>query len=90
MLYDVLLTGLVVFSVVLELAPETHKILTGSRPDGTAGNAQRTCNNWTSIGPGSSQVGYADRKGPGDDPNSWNSAHPTGGCSKEAFRKSGG
>jgi len=63
--------------VVLELAPETHEILTGSRPDGTAGNAQRTCNNWTSSGPGSSQVGYADRKGPGDDPNSWNSAHPT-------------
>jgi hypothetical protein len=75
-----------------EVSAETHEILTGSRPDGTAfpGNAQRTCNNWTSSGDGSAQVGYSDRKGPGDNPNSWNSAHPTSGCSEEAFQKSGG
>jgi hypothetical protein len=75
-----------------EVSSETHEILTGSRPDGAAfaGNAQRTCNNWTSSGAGSAQVGYSDRKGEGDNPNSWNSAHPTGGCSEEAFRKSGG
>jgi hypothetical protein len=74
-----------------EVSPETHEILTGSRPDGTAfpGNAQRTCNNWTSGDAGSAQVGYSDRKGQGDNPNSWNSAHPTFGCSDEAFRKSG-
>jgi len=74
-----------------EVSPETHEILTGSRPDGTAfpGNAQRTCNNWTSGDAGSAQVGYSDRKGQGDNPNSWNSAHPTFGCSEEAFRKSG-
>jgi len=73
-----------------EVGPETHEILTGSRPDGTAfpGNAQRTCNNWTSSGTGSAQIGYSDRKGQGDNPNSWNSAHPTGGCSEEAFSKS--
>jgi hypothetical protein len=75
-----------------EVSSEAHEILTGSRPDGTAfsNNAQRTCNNWTSSGAGSAQVGYSDRKGQGDGPNSWNSAHPTNGCSEEAFRKSGG
>jgi hypothetical protein len=76
-----------------EVTPEAHEILTGSRPDGTAfpGNAQRTCNNWTSSAAGSAQVGYSDRVGgKGDSPNSWNSAHPTSGCSEEAFRKSGG
>jgi hypothetical protein len=75
-----------------EVSPEAHEILTGSRPDGTAfpGNAQRTCSNWTSSGAGSAQVGYSDRKGPGDNPNSRNSAYPTSGCSEEAFRKSGG
>lgn len=75
-----------------EVSPEAHEILTGSRPDGTAfpGNAQRTCNNWTSSDAGSAQVGYSDRMGKGDSPNSWNSAHPTGGCSEEALRKSGG
>jgi hypothetical protein len=75
-----------------EVGPEAHEILTGSRPDGTAfpGNAQRTCTNWTSSGAGSAQVGYSDRKGEGDRSNSWNSAHPTSGCSEEAFHKSGG
>jgi hypothetical protein len=75
-----------------EVSPEAHEILTGSRQDGTAfpGNAQRTCNNWTSSGAGSAQVGYSDRMGEGNSPNSWNSAHPTSGCSEEAFRKSGG
>src|SRR5215468_11303364 len=75
-----------------EVSPEAHEILTGSRRDGTAfpNNAQRTCNNWTSSGAGSAQVGYADRKGRGDSPNSWNSAHPTIGCSEQTFRESGG
>jgi hypothetical protein len=75
-----------------EVSAEAHEILTGSRPDGTTfpGDAHRTCNNWTSSGAGSAQVGYSDRMGNGDNPNSWNSAHPTSGCSEEAFRKSGG
>jgi hypothetical protein len=81
-----------VTEVADEVSQEVHEILTGSRPDGTAfrGNAQRTCNNWTSSSAGSAQVGYSDRKGQGENPNSWNSAHPTSGCSEESFRKSGG
>jgi hypothetical protein len=69
-----------------------HEILTGSRPDGTAfaGNARRTCDNWTSSSTGSAMVGYFDRVGPGDNPNSWNSARATNGCSEEALRSSGG
>jgi hypothetical protein len=78
-----------VTEVADEVSPGFHEILTGSRPDGTAfPDAQRTCNNWTSNGAGSAQVGYSDRKGQGDNPNSWNSA--TSGCSEEAFRTSGG
>jgi hypothetical protein len=75
-----------------EVSPQIHEILTGSRPDGTAfpGNAQRTCNNWTSSAAGTAQIGYSDRNGQGDNPNSWNSAHPTSGCSEGDFRKSGG
>jgi hypothetical protein len=75
-----------------EVSPQMHEILTCSRPDGTAfpGNAQRTCNNWTSSGVGRAQVGYSDRSGQGENANSWNSAHPTNGCSEEALRSSGG
>ena len=75
-----------------QVNPEQHEILTGSRPDGTAftENAQRTCGNWTSSGSGSAQVGYFDRSGPGENPNSWNSARVTNGCSEEAFHSSGG
>jgi hypothetical protein len=81
-----------VTEVADEISPQMHEILTGSRPDGTAftGNAKRTCGNWTSSGAGSAQVGYSDRAGQGERPNSWNSAHATDGCSEEAFAKSGG
>src|SRR5262249_21003388 len=81
-----------VTEVTDEVSPQMHEILTGSLPNGTAfpGNAQRTCNNWTSSGAGSAQVGYSDRSGQGEDASSWNSAHPTSGCSEEAFRTSGG
>jgi hypothetical protein len=63
---------------------ELHEILTGSRPDGTAfpGGAHRACDNWTSSGTGSAQVGAS--------PNSWNSARATNGCSEDAFHSSGG
>jgi hypothetical protein len=75
-----------------QVNPELHEILTGSRPDGTAfaGDAKCTCGNWTSSGAGSAQVGYFDRAGPGENPNSWNSARATNGCSEEALHISGG
>jgi hypothetical protein len=75
-----------------EADAEQHEILTGSRPDGTAfpAGTKRTCGNWTSSSTGSAQVGYFDRSGPGENPNSWNSARPTNGCSEEAFHMSGG
>ena len=75
-----------------EVDTQQHEILTGSRPDGTAfpAGANRTCGNWTSSSTGSAQVGYFDRAGEGENPNSWNSAHGTSGCSEEAFHSSGG
>jgi hypothetical protein len=71
---------------------EQHEILTGSRPDGTAfpASEHRACGNWTSSSTGSAQVGYFDRTGQGENPNSWNSARGTSGCSEEAFHSSGG
>jgi hypothetical protein len=73
-------------------APNTHDILTGSQADGTAfhGEADRTCGNWTSNGVGSAQVGHHDRTGGGADPTSWNSAHPSRGCSQANLQASGG
>jgi hypothetical protein len=81
-----------VTEVADEIDPKLHAILTGSRPDGTAfpGGAHHACGSWTSSGAGSAQVGYFDRAGPGENPNSWNSAHATNGCSEEAFHSSGG
>jgi hypothetical protein len=75
-----------------EVSADQHEILTGSRPDGTAfpaGN-DRTCGNWTSSSAGAAQVGYSDRAGEGESPDSWNSSHATKGCSAEALRGSGG
>jgi len=72
--------------------PNRHDILTGSQLDGTAfpGTEDHTCQNWTSSGEGSAQVGHHDRDGGGDNPTSWNSAHGSQGCSQEALRGSGG
>jgi hypothetical protein len=69
----------------------SHAILTGSRSDGTAfaADVDRTCNNWTSSGEGSAQVGYFDRAGEGDNVNSWNSARGTSGCGEEALHAAG-
>jgi hypothetical protein len=71
---------------------DRHEILTGSHPDGTAfeAGADRTCSNWTSSRTGSAEVGYFDRADQGDNPNSWNSARGTSGCSEDAFHGSGG
>jgi hypothetical protein len=72
--------------------PNVHDILTGSQVDGTAfgGEADRTCQNWTSNSEGSGQVGHHDRQGGGADPTSWNSAHPSRGCSQTNLQGTGG
>ena len=72
--------------------PNVHDILTGSQADGTAftGEPDRTCANWTSNGEGSAQVGHHDRQGGGADPTSWNSAHPSRGCSQANLQGTGG
>ena len=70
--------------------PNQHDILTGSKPDGTAYNdaADHTCNNWTSSTTGTAQLGHFDRTGGGNA--SWNSAHPSRGCSQENLISTGG
>ena len=78
--------------------PNRHDILTGSRPDGTAfAGTQRfpdmTCGNWTkNTAEGSAMTGHHDRAGPTKDPwgVSWNSAHPTIGCTQALIAKTGG
>jgi hypothetical protein len=69
--------------------PNTHDILTGSQPDGRAYTdaADHTCKNWTSNGEGTAQLGHFDRNGGGV---SWNSAHPSRGCSQENLVATGG
>ena len=71
--------------------PNRHDILTGSNPDGTA-MAGMTCNDWTSNGEGSAMVGHHDRMGLNDSApaKSWNSSHPSKGCSQEALQSTGG
>ena len=74
--------------------PNHHDILTGSSPDGRAvtGKGDTTCNNWTSSGEGSAIVGHFDRIGfpPPESARSWNSSHPTKGCSVPALQSTGG
>jgi hypothetical protein len=71
--------------------PNEHDILTGSMADGTAyfpDDEDHTCSNWTSNAEGSAQVGHHDRHGGGN--TSWNSAHPSRGCSPDGLRSTGG
>lgn len=75
--------------------PNTHDVLTGSQPDGTAfsGSEDTTCRNWTYGGPdGSAMVGHHDRLGLRDDApsRSWNTAHPSRGCTPDGLRSTGG
>ena len=77
--------------------PIKHDMLTGSRPDGTAFPGKpftdMTCGNWTKNGDdGAAMTGHHDRAGPSDASwaVSWNSAHPTLGCSMEKIRPTGG
>ena len=74
--------------------PNQHDILTGSQPDGTAfvPGEDRTCKSWTSSTEGSAMLGHHDRQGLRDDESSksWNSSHPSRGCSQDALRSTGG
>jgi len=71
-------------------SPNQHDILTGSQPDGRAftDGMDHTCSNWTSNGEGSAQVGHSDKQGGGN--GSWNSSHPSRGCSQENLVGTGG
>ena len=74
--------------------PTLHDILTGSRPDGTAfsGPEDRTCGNYTKSGAGNVMLGHHDRNGTNPDPVanvSWNSSHPSAGCSDADLAKTG-
>jgi hypothetical protein len=75
-------------------AVNMHDILTGSQPDGRAfeGDKDMTCWNWTRSGDGSAMVGHHDRIGLRDDApsKSWNSSHPSRGCSQDSLRSTGG
>jgi len=70
--------------------PNEHDMLTGSMPDGRAysDGMDHTCNNWTSDSMGAAQLGHADRNGGGNV--SWNSAHPSRGCSQANLVTTGG
>ena len=73
-------------------SPNQHDILTGSNMDGTAisDEEDKTCDNWTSSGEGSAIVGHHDRFRRTTPGSSWNSAHPSRGCSQDALKSSGG
>jgi hypothetical protein len=73
--------------------PNQHDILTGSQADGTLqmGTPDATCGNWTSNAEmGSAQLGHVDRMGRGATGSSWNSAHPSRGCSQANLVATGG
>ena len=70
--------------------PNEHDMLTGSQTDGRAytDGQDHTCNNWTSNATGRAQLGHFDRTGGGN--TSWNSAHPSRGCSQPDLVATGG
>ena len=74
--------------------PNQHDILTGSQLNGTVSpdTTDTTCSNWTSNANavGAALVGHHDRQGGGANPTSWNSAHPSRGCSQQNLVGTGG
>ena len=70
--------------------PNQHDILTGTQPDGRgySEGGDHTCNNWTNNGQGTAQLGHSDKQGGGN--SSWNSAHPSRGCSQANLVSTGG
>ena len=73
-------------------SPNQHDILTGSKMDGTAyeDEEDKTCSNWTSSDEGAAIVGHHDRFRRSTPGSSWNSVHPSRGCSQDALKSSGG
>jgi hypothetical protein len=59
-----------------------------SRPD----KGDTACRNWTSSADGSAFVGHHDREGLNESApmKSWNSCHPSRGCSLPALNSTGG
>ena len=75
--------------------PNMHDALTGSEPNGTAidWTGDTTCSNWTSSAEsGSAMLGHIDRTGLREDvaAKSWNSSHPSAGCSQPKLVATGG
>jgi hypothetical protein len=70
--------------------PNTHDVLTGSDVNGRLPMGATNCNNWTSNAEGAASVGHHDRQGGGANPNSWNAAHDTKGCSQANLVGTGG
>ncbi len=75
--------------------PNVHDALTGSEGTGThiEGPGDTTCSNWTSSADtGSAMLGHIDRQGIREDiaQKSWNSAHPSAGCSQQKLVQTGG
>jgi hypothetical protein len=70
--------------------PNRHDVITGSQLDGTAftDGQDHTCGNYASSGNGTVQLGHHDRTGGGS--TSWNSTHPSRGCSQENLVATGG
>ena len=71
--------------------PNQHDMITGSQLDGTAFTdaADHTCGNYSSsAATGAVQLGHHDRTGGGNI--SWNSTHPSRGCSQENLVATGG
>jgi hypothetical protein len=70
--------------------PNVHDMLTGSQTDGRAytDGMDHTCGNWTSETTGTAQLGHFDRSGANN--TSWNSAHPSRGCSQDNLVSTGG
>jgi hypothetical protein len=65
----------------------------GARGDGAAARGpapappDTTCRNWTSNAPdGGALMGHFEREGNDENSGSWNSAHPSSGCSQEKIR----
>jgi hypothetical protein len=76
-------------------SPNQHDILTGSMPDGRASTAagDTTCGNWMkSSNDGSALLGHHDRHGltETEPARSWNSSHPSKGCSQPGLVATGG
>lgn len=73
--------------------PNRHDILTGSTLQGRAftDGEDHSCRDWTSnASTGSAQVGHHDRTGGGENPSSWNNAHPSRGCGQADLQGTGG